>query len=268
MVAPYAVGHLKMGFYLEELGHRLTETERIPFYLTTTLDMSELDQSRLPGLSSLAEKSRRAGRVKKQQRILFILSNTPYSGHSANQGAWIRNLVKDYKYVPGRPLGEKNPKWLQDDYVKFIRFAEWKIAQAGRGVVGMITNHSYLNKPTFRRCAGTWCRHSTKFTCFICMAIHSNVRCAPTVARTETCSILVRALRSCFWSNAARRPVLANAYCTTLSCEQTRSQVPVAAHPRIRRHMLEMTRTETGVLFDSLAHRHRAWRVRIVCQAN
>jgi predicted helicase len=52
--------------------------------------------------------------------------------------------------VDGKPLGEKNPKYLQDDYVKFIRFAQWKIDQAGEGVLGFITNHSYLDNPTFR----------------------------------------------------------------------------------------------------------------------
>lgn len=150
MMAPYAVGHLKMGFYLEELGHRLAENERIPFFLTNTLDMSELEESNLPGISSLAEESRQAGRIKKEEPILVILGNPPYSGHSANKGQWIRNLIEDYKTVDGKPLGEKNPKWLQDDYVKFLRFAEWKIAQAGRGVVGMITNHAYLDNPTFR----------------------------------------------------------------------------------------------------------------------
>ena len=150
MMAPYAIGHLKMAFYLEELGHRLTDDERVRFYLTNTLDMHELDQSRLPGLSSLAEESHLAGEVKRQQPILVILGNPPYSGHSSNQGPWIRGLIEDYKQVDGKPLGEKNPKWLQDDYVKFLRFAEWKIAQAGSGVVGMITNHSYLDNPTFR----------------------------------------------------------------------------------------------------------------------
>lgn len=150
MMAPYAIGHLKMAFFLEELGHRLTDDERVRFYLTNTLDMTELEQSSLPGLSSLAEESRLAGRVKKEQPILVILGNPPYSGHSANRGKWIRDLIEDYKRIGDKPLGEKNPKWLQDDYVKFLRFAEWKIAQAGRGVVGMITNHSYLDNPTFR----------------------------------------------------------------------------------------------------------------------
>ena len=150
MMAPYAVGHLKMGFFLEELGHRLADDERVPFYLTNTLDTEELEQSRLPGFSALAEESRLAGKVKKQTPILVILGNPPYSGHSSNIGHWIRGLIEDYKQVDGKPLGEKNPKWLQDDYVKFLRFAQWKIEQAGCGVVGMITNHGYLDNPTFR----------------------------------------------------------------------------------------------------------------------
>lgn len=150
MMAPYTVGHLKMAFFLEELGHRLEENERVPFYLTNTLDMTELEKSPLPGFSSLAHESRLAGRVKKEQPILVILGNPPYSGHSANKGKWIRQQIEIYKKVDGRPLGEKNPKWLQDDYVKFLRFAQWKIEGAGRGLVGMITNHSYLDNPTFR----------------------------------------------------------------------------------------------------------------------
>ncbi len=149
MMAPYAVGHLKMGFFLEELGHRLADDERVPFYLTNTLDTEELDQSNLPGLSSLAEESHLAGKVKKQTRILVILGNPPYSGISTNTGKWITGLIEDYKYVDGKHFGEKK-HWLQDDYVKFLRFAQWKIDQAGCGVVGMITNHGYLDNPTFR----------------------------------------------------------------------------------------------------------------------
>ena len=150
MMAPYAVGHLKMSFFLEELGHRLDDDERMPFYLTNTLDWKELEESRLPGISALAAESRLAGAVKKEKPVLLILGNPPYSGHSSNKGDWIRGLIDDYKQVDGQPLGEKNPKWLQDDYVKFLRYAQWKIEQAGRGIVGMITNHSYLDNPTFR----------------------------------------------------------------------------------------------------------------------
>ncbi len=150
MMAPYAVGHLKMAFFLEELGHRLQEDERVPFYLTNTLDMRELEASKLPGFSSLAAESHLAGRVKRDQPILVILGNPPYSGHSANRGEWILRQIETYKQLDGKPLGEKNPKWLQDDYVKFLRFAQWKIEQAGCGVVGMITNHGYLDNLTFR----------------------------------------------------------------------------------------------------------------------
>jgi len=150
MMAPYAAGHLKMGYLLEELGHKLSGDERFQFYLTNTLEMEELAQTSLPGMASLSEESHLAGKVKKERPILVILGNPPYSGHSANKGDWIKHQIETYKKVDGKPLGEKNPKWLQDDYVKFIRFAQWKIDQIGEGVLGFITNHSYLDNPTFR----------------------------------------------------------------------------------------------------------------------
>jgi predicted helicase len=150
MMAPYAAGHLKMGYLLEELGHKLSGDERFQFYLTNTLEMEELAQTTLPGMASLSEESHLAARVKKERPILVILGNPPYSGHSANKGDWIKSQIETYKKVDGKPLGEKNPKWLQDDYVKFIRFAQWKIDQIGEGALGFITNHSYLDNPTFR----------------------------------------------------------------------------------------------------------------------
>jgi hypothetical protein len=168
IMAPYAIGHLKMSFLLEELGYTLKKDDRFKLYLTNTLEMEELAQTSLPGMSSLSEESHLAGIVKSRQPILVILGNPPYSGHSANksekrvketkngreivrlQKTWIGELIETYKFVDGKPLGEKNPKWLQDDYVKFIRFSQWKIDQAGEGVVGLITNHSYLDNPTFR----------------------------------------------------------------------------------------------------------------------
>lgn len=150
MMAPYAAGHLKMGYLLEELGHKLKGDERFQFYLTNTLEMEELAQTSLPGMASLSEESHLAAKVKKDQPILVIIGNPPYSGHSANKGEWISGLINDYKMVDGKPLGEKNPKWLQDDYVKFLRFAQWKIDQNGEGILGFITNHSYLDNPTFR----------------------------------------------------------------------------------------------------------------------
>jgi predicted helicase len=92
---------------------------------------------------------------------MVVLGNPPYSGHSANTGQWIADLLRghdtltgkqtaNYFEVDGKPLGERNPKWLNDDYVKFIRFAQWRIEQTGYGVLAFITNHGYLDNPTFR----------------------------------------------------------------------------------------------------------------------
>jgi predicted helicase len=150
MMAPYAIGHMKISFLLDELGYTMNDDERVKYYLTNTLDMEELDESKFPGMSSLSHESHEAGKVKKDIPILVVLGNPPYSGHSSNTGKWISDEIKEYFQVDGKPLGEKNPKWLQDDYVKFIRFAQWKLDQAGEGVLGFITNHSYLDNPTFR----------------------------------------------------------------------------------------------------------------------
>jgi hypothetical protein len=150
MMAPYAIGHLKASFLLEEMKYRLRDDERFRLYLTNTLEMEELEQTSLPGMASLSEESHEAGRVKKSEPILVVMGNPPYSGHSANVGQWISREIREYYQVDGRPIGEKNPKWLQDDYVKFLRFAQWKIEQAGEGIVAFITNHAYLDNPTFR----------------------------------------------------------------------------------------------------------------------
>jgi type I restriction-modification system DNA methylase subunit len=150
MMAPYAVGHLKMGFLLEELGYKLRDDDRFKLYLTNTLEMDEFKQTNIPFMAELSKESKEANHVKRQEKILVIMGNPPYSGHSTNKGDWISKEIKEYFKVDGKPLGERNPKWLQDDYVKFIRFAQWKIEQSGQGVVGMITNHGYLDNPTFR----------------------------------------------------------------------------------------------------------------------
>lgn len=150
MMAPYAIGHMKMSFLLEELGYRMGDEERVKYFLTNTLEMKELDDSKFPGMSSLSHESHEAGKVKKQIPILVVLGNPPYSGHSSNTGEWISDVIKEYYHIDGKPLGERNIKWLQDDYVKFIRFSQWKIDEAGEGVLGFITNHSYLDNPTFR----------------------------------------------------------------------------------------------------------------------
>lgn len=149
MMAPYAIGHMKMSFLFEELGYKMQDDERVKYYLTNTLEMKELEESKFPGMSSLSAESHEAGKVKKDVPILVILGNPPYSGISSNKGEWITEQIETYKHVDGEHFKEKK-HWLQDDYVKFIRFSQWKIDQAGEGVLGFITNHSYLDNPTFR----------------------------------------------------------------------------------------------------------------------
>ncbi|MDY6867588.1 MAG: N-6 DNA methylase [Chloroflexota bacterium] len=156
MMAPYAIGHMKISILLESLGYQLGKDDRFQLYLTNTLEMEEIEQTTLPGVHSLSEESHLAGKVKKEKPILVILGNPPYSGVSSNINEWTEKLLKEdldgaqsYYKVDGEPLGEKKT-WLQDDYVKFIRFAQWKIHKAGKGIVAMITNHAYLDNPTFR----------------------------------------------------------------------------------------------------------------------
>ncbi len=157
MMAPYAIGHIKISFLLEELGYTMQEDDRFKLYLTNTLDMEDLQQTEIPGLESLSDENHLAGQIKQKEPILVILGNPPYSANSANYNAWTDKLLKEdidgatgYYTVDGKPLGEQNSKLLQDDYVKFLRFAQWKIHKAGQGILGMITNHSYLENVTFR----------------------------------------------------------------------------------------------------------------------
>ena len=147
LIAPYTIAHLKLSQYLADKGHKLAGHERLQIYLTNTLEPIEPQNNfLLPALSAEAEKAQEI----KKRPILVITGNPPYSGESKNKGAWISKQINTYKYVDGAPLGEKNPKWLSDDYVKFIRFAQDKMDQVQEGVVGIITNHSFLDNPTFR----------------------------------------------------------------------------------------------------------------------
>lgn len=147
MMAPYTVAHLKLTQYLKDRGYELEPEERFNIFLTNTLEHFELEDEQL--LPALSDESRKAKGVK-DKPILVITGNPPYSYASKNNGEWIKGLVKDYYFCDGKPLGEKNPKALQDDYVKFIRFAQWKIDKEEEGIVAIITNHSFLDSPTLR----------------------------------------------------------------------------------------------------------------------
>ncbi len=151
LMAPYVIAHLKLGLLLRELGYEWGKEDRLKIYLTNTLDEGVTHSETLGDLGwYISQEASEAAQVKKNTPIMVVIGNPPYSGHSANTGKWIAGLVRDYYFVDGQPLGERNPKWLQDDYVKFIRFAQWRIQQTGHGVLAFITNHGYLDNPTFR----------------------------------------------------------------------------------------------------------------------
>lgn len=161
LMAPYAVAHMKLGLLLDQTGYDFQTDERLRVYLTNTLEEAH-EMTRLPLFAQwLAEEANAAGKIKQEAPVMVVIGNPPYSGHSANTGQWIANLLRgkdiitsakcaNYFEVNGESLKERNPKWLNDDYVKFIRFAQWRIEQTGYGVLAFITNHGYLDNPTFR----------------------------------------------------------------------------------------------------------------------
>lgn len=148
LMAPYAVAHMKLGLVLEQTGYDFASDQRLGVFLTNTLEEAH-QMTRLPGFSSwLSEEANAASEVKKDAPVMVVLGNPPYSGHSSNKGRWIEDLMMDYK----QSAELKKPaqaKWLSDDYVKFIRFAQWRIVQTGHGILGFVTNHGYLDNPTF-----------------------------------------------------------------------------------------------------------------------
>ena len=169
LMAPYAMAHLKLGMQLGALdlpeAQRSSWTydfkghERLGLYLTNTLEQS-LRRSEMLFARYISDEANAAAEIKNDLPIMVIMGNPPYSGHSANRSwktednkevlTFIGKLLQDYYKVDGHALEERNPKWLQDDYVKFIRFAQWRIERTGYGILAFITNHGYLDNPTFR----------------------------------------------------------------------------------------------------------------------
>ncbi|MFM6012944.1 MAG: N-6 DNA methylase, partial [Dolichospermum sp.] len=149
LMTPYTIAHLKLGLLLENLGYEFQEKERLNIFLTNALNEGVKKSELILGQYISAE-ANQAAAIKTEIPIHVVLGNPPYSGHSENKNEWIEGLVKDYYQIDGLSLDEKNPKWLQDDYVKFIRFGQWRIDKTGVGILAFITNHGYLDNPTFR----------------------------------------------------------------------------------------------------------------------
>lgn len=150
LMAPYAIAHMKIGLKLTETGYLFMSEQRAQIFLTNSLEPPS-DTKQLTFLfKALAHEAERANRVKSEIPFTVVVGNPPYSYVSANNGDWIRNLISRYYVVKGQPLKEKNPKGLQDDYVKFLRLGECYIQHASQGIFSLICNHGYLDNPTFR----------------------------------------------------------------------------------------------------------------------
>lgn len=153
LVAPYTIAHLKLSLFLQAQGWR--DDERLRIYLTNTLEQPAEAVETQPFAPFISDEANEALSVKRDDPILVILGNPPYSRHSANPSrdssnklTFIGKLIEDYKKIDGEPIDEAAIKAVQDDYVKFIRWAQWRIDQNGEGVIGYIVNNNFINAPT------------------------------------------------------------------------------------------------------------------------
>ena len=151
LMASYAMAHLQMDLLLTETGYKPTKDQRLRIYLTNSLEESHPDTGTLFA-NWLSSEANEANFIKRDSPVMCIIGNPPYSGESQNKGEWIMKLMEDYKKEPGgkEKLKERNPKWINDDYVKFLRYGQHYIEKNGSGVLAFINPHGFLDNPTFR----------------------------------------------------------------------------------------------------------------------
>ncbi len=153
LMASYTMCHTKLDMVLTNLGYKPpSNPKRMRVYLTDSLEEGKPADQTLPFARWLSKEAKGANKIKHDMPIMCVIGNPPYSGESQNKSDWIMKLMEAYKKEPGgkEKLKERNPKWINDDYVKFIRLAEHYIDKNGEGVLGFITAHGYLDNPTFR----------------------------------------------------------------------------------------------------------------------
>lgn len=152
LMASYAVAHLKLDMLLQQTGFNHAEnSRRLKIYLTNSLEEVHPDTGTL-WAQWLSDEASAANRIKRDCPVMVMIGNPPYSGESQNKGEWIMRLLEDYKKEPGGKmrLNERNPKWINDDYVKFIRLAQNYVERNKYGIIGFINPHGFLDNPTFR----------------------------------------------------------------------------------------------------------------------
>ena len=148
LMASYAMAHLKLDMLLSETGCNAKRENRFRIFLTNSLEEYHPDTNTLFS-KWLSDESKEANTVKKDTPVMVVMGNPPYSGVSTNKSEWITNLINDYKYIDGKHFNERK-HWLNDDYVKFIRFGQHFVDKNNQGVLAFINNHSFLDNPTFR----------------------------------------------------------------------------------------------------------------------
>jgi hypothetical protein len=157
LMASYAMAHFKLDMKLKETGYQWNTTNRLRVFLTNTLEDVPKSQLTLPFARWLETEAKEAGKIKRDVPVMVVLGNPPYSGESSNQTA--DDFLAEYKKEPvpnltqedkTDKLKERNAKWINDDYVKFIRFGQILVHKNKNGVLAYINNHSFLDNPTFR----------------------------------------------------------------------------------------------------------------------
>ena len=151
LMASYAVAHIKLDMLLSETGYQHQTDKRLHVYLTNSLEESN-NEARTLFAQWLSREAAEANIIKRDYPVMVMIGNPPYNGSSTNTGKWIMSLMDDYKKEPGgkKPLNERNPKWLNDDYVKFIRLSQYYVERNECGIIGFINPHGFLDNPTFR----------------------------------------------------------------------------------------------------------------------
>ena len=145
LIVPYVLAHFRIHEYLKDLNYDYKKNDRLQLYLTNTLDNSAGGQVKM--FPQMQAESDNAYKIKNEEPILVIMGNPPYNNKSEeiNRKEWIENLLKDYK----ENLNEKKIN-LDDDYIKFIRFAHWKMEKIKKGMIGIIVNNSFISGVTHR----------------------------------------------------------------------------------------------------------------------
>ena len=151
LMASYAMAHLKLDMLLTDTGYQPIKPKRLQVYLTNSLEEHNADTGTLFA-GWLSAEANEANAIKRDAPVMVVIGNPPYSGESANKGDWIMTLMEDYKKEPGgiEKLNERNPKWINDDYVKFMRYGQHFIEKNGEGILAFINPHGFLDNPTFR----------------------------------------------------------------------------------------------------------------------